>query len=742
MTPQRILANVNQDEFVGRDAELREIVRQASPLADRHGLVVLAAPGVGAAELMRQAYDQLFVRRGDPVPIHFAFQQSAEPPLDAARRFFQSLLQQYIAYRRVDPSLCNARMTFHDLIELALPGDYELVSELVEGFERERAGGDPRDFVRFCLNAPHRFAAAGRKVFYLVDCIQLSTPSKDEAVLGREIAAAITRANAPFALAGLRRQVVNLIHGTNDGHDANETIHLQRLNDGNARRLVEVAAGRYQVETNEPTRDLIVQQLNASPLFINALILAARESKTPLTSFLNCQRLYVDELMGGRIHRHFAGILDSAAPNPQTKRTLLRVLFESASTEAHKSSLWAWKKRLGVDAAEFERIVDALHVHELANSSAAFIEVNADSDVWMDYLRAHYRAEVAGEARALIVATTLLDSLKRAPQAMARKYRREASLGLRDLITGFNCQSVPASLFHYDRFAAHKGEDTETVDAALDAESDLLRLPQIVYATGCNAYSQSVPCDGERCAVAHGFEAADYTDENEVVWLAVEIDSKLEASRELTKEWCDRLSTLARECGFSRVRLWLVAPEGFSPEACALLAKRGAFGSSRHQADLLAARINLAAGEKEESRPNEYEMVIPMGADTELIAAHTVEQIARRVHFGPEAINQIKTALIEACINAAEHSLSPDRKIYQRFRVENDRLVVTVASRGVVPANRAGQNGQQGGVKDEKEDVKGRRGWGLKLIQTLMDEVEFERVDDGTQLRMTKYLRP
>jgi serine/threonine-protein kinase RsbW len=741
MTYQRILANVSRDEFVGRDAELQQIVRHAS--LDPNGLVVLAAPGVGAAELLRQAYDQLFARRGDPVPIHFAFKQSEGTPLDAARRFFQNLLQQYIAYRRVDPSLCDARLTFHDLLELALPGDYELVSELIEGFERERSGGDQGDFVRFCLNAPHRLSAAGRKVFHLIDCTKLATLAKDEATLGQEIAAAITRPNGPFALAGLRRQVINLIHGTDDGHDASELIRLERLSDDDGRKLVEVSARRYQIETNEPTRDLIVQQMNANPFFINALIQAARESKTPLTSFLNCQRLYVDELMGGHIYRHFTRILDAAAPNPQTRKTLLRVLFESAASGAHKSSLWAWKKRLSVDAAEFEHIVDALHVHELANSSAAFIEVNADSYVWMDYLRAHYRAEVAGEARALIVATTLLDSLKRAPQAMARKYRREAALGLRELISDFNCQSVPASLFHYDRFAAvHKGEDTETVDAALDRESDLIRLPQIVYAAGCNAYSPSVPCEGERCAVAHGFEAADYTDENEIVWLAAEIDSKLEASRELTEEWCDRLTSLARECGFGRVRLWLVAPEGFSTAACELLNKREAFGSSRRQVDLITARIKSAAKDKAESRPNEFEMVIPMGADTELIAAHTVEQIARRVHFGPEAINQIKTALIEACINAAEHSLSPDRRIYQRFRVESDRLVVTVASRGVVPASLAGQNGQQAGGRDEKDDAQSRRGWGLKLIQTLMDEVEFERVDDGTQLRMTKYLRP
>jgi serine/threonine-protein kinase RsbW len=632
-------------------------------------------------------------------------------------------------------------MSFHELLELALPGDYELVSEFIEAFERERVAGDAADFVRFCLNAPHRLAAGGRRVFYLIDCTQLATPSKDEAMLAHEIAAAISRSHSPFAMAGLRRQMADLFHGPDDGNDAGDFIRLERLSEDDARSLIEVTARRYQIETNEPTRDLIVQQLNAGPFFIHGLIQAARESKTPLTSFLDCQRIYVDELMGGYIHRHFSRILDTAAPNPQTRKSLLRVLFESASSDAHKSSLWAWKKRLGVDAAEFERIVDALHVNELVNSTAASVEVNVDSYVWMDYLRAHYRVEVAGEGRALVVASTLLETLKRAPQAMARKYRREAALGLRDLISDFNCQRVPASLFHYDRFAeVHKGEDRD-IDSALDAEADLIRLPQIVAAAGCNAYSTLIQCDGERCAVAHGFDAADYTDENEVVWLAAEIDSKLEASRELTTEWCDRLASLARELGFQRLRLWLVAPEGFSPEACEVLKKREAYGSSRQQVELLTARIRATAIEEEDSRPNEYEMVIPMGMDTELIAAHTVEQIARRVNFGPAAINQIKTALIEACINATEHSLSPNRKIYQRFRVENDKLVITVASRGVVPASLADRNGQQADAKDQKEDGRSRRGWGLKLIQTLMDEVEFERVDDGTQLRMTKYIR-
>jgi len=736
MSHQRILASVNRDDFVGRDAELRQLVSHSSRPNEAGGLLLLGAPNAGVSELLRQAYDELFSSRGESIPIYFAFGRA---PASPARSFFQSFIQQYIAYRRVDPSLCEAQLTFHDLVELALPTDYELISELIEGFERERASTDSNALISFCLSAPQRVAATARRsVFPLIDCVRLAGTDSDQVALGREIAQVFKRSGGSVALAGLRRQVMGVVHGSGDDYDSGQVINVAELSDDDARRLVASIARRQRVESNAETRDLMVQQLGSSPFFINAVLQAARDRETPLTSFLNCQRVYVDELMGGRIHRHFASILDQVAPQAQTRRTLLRVLHESATGETSKSSLWAWKKRLGVDATEFERIIDALHVYELANSSAAFVEVNAGSYVWMDYLRAHYRTEVAGESRAQVVADTLIETLKRAPQAMARKYRREAALGLRELLGHFNCQRVPASLFHYHRFAAaHTGLETEAVNAALDTESDLIKLPQVVHVADASGFAASMQFEDQRCAVAHGFDGADYTGEREIVWIAAQLDSKLEASRELTEEWCNRLTALARECNFGRVHLWLVAPEGFSPEACELLSEREAYGSSRQQVELLTARIKPEARTIEEGRPDEYEMVIPMGADTELIAAHTVEQIARRVNFGLEAINQIKTALVEACINATEHSLSPDRKIYQRFRVDSDKLVVTVASRGVVPANVAGQNGE--GVS--QLEGQSRRGWGLKLIRTLMDEVEFERVDDGTQLRMTKYLR-
>jgi hypothetical protein len=61
-------------------------------------------------------------------------------------------------------------------------------------------------------------------------------------------------------------------------------------------------------------------------------------------------------------------------------------------------------------------MIDTLHVHELANSSGVTIELNNEAVVWLDYLTAQYRMEVAGEARALTVANTRVNSLKRAPR--------------------------------------------------------------------------------------------------------------------------------------------------------------------------------------------------------------------------------------------------------------------------------------------------------------------------------------
>jgi serine/threonine-protein kinase RsbW len=122
---------------------------------------------------------------------------------------------------------------------------------------------------------------------------------------------------------------------------------------------------------------------------------------------------------------------------------------------------------------------------------------------------------------------------------------------------------------------------------------------------------------------------------------------------------------------------------------------------------------------------------MPMGEDTEMIAAHTIEEIAKRHAFPVKAVTQMKTALVEACINASEHSLSPDHRIHQTVIVDTDKITITVANRGL----RLLDN-----LPKPDTSASQRRGWGLKLIGGLMDDVRYEQSDDGTRLTMVKYL--
>jgi serine/threonine-protein kinase RsbW len=742
---RRIIAHAAPESFFGRAEQLREITGLASAKAGRQGVMLLAAPRSGASELLRQAFDELFRQRGGATPVYFAFSCSDAASTAAARRFLHTFLTHIIAHRRDDPALVAASPTLRALLELAAPADYEWVERLIQTFERATDDGDERALVRLCFGAPRQAAARGVRTVVMLDDVHLAESLRGEVALGHAVAEAAVESGTSFVLAGLRRRMLDLVNGAaqHAGLDALRKLNLDRLKETDARALLEGLAERHNVALNEETRDLVVQQLEASPYLINAIVEAAAAAGSSLSSFRDFQSLYVDELLGGRVGRRFGAVLAELAPSPPLRRNLLRVMHESASVAGGKSPVEVWMKRLGTDVVEFERMMRLAHVHELASFHATFVETTP-GPVWRDFLNMSYRLQVAVEPRALVVADTLVEMLKRAPRTMARHYRRESALNLRGIMSRFNSEEVPASLLHYDRFARmYRGVVREEVQSGLETETDSVHLPQIVHAASCASFHPPMLqlCDEERCAVAHGLEGGAYAEAEEVVWIAAEVESKLEAGRALTELWLDRLEQVAQSCGFNRVRLWLVSRDGFTTEAAELLGEREAYGSCREQLELLSARLGRAGEGSAEGSADEFAMELPMGEDTELIAAHTVEQIARRMEFQPDAINQIKTALVEACINAAEHSLSTERKIYNRFRVEGDKLVITVSSRGLSAPASISENGSSLSLNGGEPGAKGRRGWGLRLIRTLMDDVEFERVDDGTRLRMTKYLR-
>ena len=739
---RRVLGRVTPPDFVGRTEELERIMAHASPGNAGRGLLLLMEPSAGVSELLRQAYDRIFNERRDAIPIYFAFTRNETTAVSASIEFLNTFLQQYIAYRRDEPFVSHATLTLQDLLELAPPADHEWIEQLIESYTRLRFSNDDKALVRFCLGAPQRIPAGRGRPLIMLDGAQLAEYMNGVVILGTEVLRVFGRGGFTFVLAGLRRQILAAAHDAECNFELLDFLRLQQLNGDDARALVEHVAERQHVVTSEAARDLLVQQFAGSPFFINTFLQAAREKRVALNSYLDCERLYVDELFGGHLHRHFADLLEEISPRLETRHLLIRLLWEAAAGEDQVSSFEVWRKRLHMTAGELPEVLHRLHVQEFVNWDGTTIEAGAGPQAWKDYLKIRYRLDVLNEPRALVVADALADALKRAPHTMARHYKQIARVSLRELVSRFNTQRVPAALFDYAAFSRkYKGLEPERIATDLDAETEMFKLPQTFHLASCFAFNSDMRqiSEDDRCLVAHTFEDGSYADAQEVVWLVADVESKLEVDHEMARAWCERFENLAGTLNFRRTQIWLVSNEGFTDEASRYLARHKAFGSSRQQLDLLAARISETAVNPvvHSSEGNEFLMVVPMGEDNELIAANTAEQIAKRLTFKPEAINQIKTAVVEACINAFEHSFSPDRKIYQRFRVESDRLVVTISSRGVVPMNLNGASSRP----DTTEAAEERRGWGLKLIRTLMDEVEFEKVDDGTSLRMTKYIR-
>ncbi len=727
---QKIISTISAEDFIGRTFEMDALAAHACGAAEKNGILLASAPAVGASELLKQTYDRIFRDQNELVPFYFAIKKSDGSLRQCAARFLQTFVRQTIAKQRNDAKLLDLSGELSELAELAVPSDGYWIDRLIENCCAENCLNDERTFLRTCLSAPFRAAAHGLKIFVMIDGLHEIENFSGAADFLAELHDAFERSKIFFVLGGRRRFLSENIHLKNSS-----AMQIRGLKNADAGLLIEHLAEKNAVAVNEQTSDLIAEQFGGKPFLIECLFESAKAGGQDLDNFQAVEKVYIEEVFSGKIGRFYDAIFNGIASSVETQKEFLSLLYDALTNEQEKSASEMWKPRVGLTDENFYAALRRLNYQEIIRLTSNLIEAMSEDEILSDYLKSRFRLEMLAEPRALVIAETLSGALKRAPQLMARLYRRKTAIGLREVLAAFDAQEIPASLLDYALFKKElKGAPDEEILRELNAENAVkVRLPQIVYAANTVAFYAPIEqiIEKERSATAFGFEKAVYTNADEIVWIAAEIDSKLEATKDLTEFWCDRLEVAALMCDFQNYKIWLVAPEGFAPEALEFLSRRRAYGSSRKQINLLIKTLEIETPTGAGANPNEYEMIVPMGDDTEMIAAQTIEEIARRHHFSPKAINQIKTALVEACINAAEHSHSPDRKIYQKFAVEDDRLIVTVANRGLRLTDKQA---------DEITPDQGRRGWGLKLMRNLMDDVKIEQTDDGTRISMTKFL--
>lgn len=130
-----------------------------------------------------------------------------------------------------------------------------------------------------------------------------------------------------------------------------------------------------------------------------------------------------------------------------------------------------------------------------------------------------------------------------------------------------------------------------------------------------------------------------------------------------------------------------------------------------------------------------FEITIPMLKEAELVAAQCLEQVGKNLHMDQDIIGQLQLAVIEACINAMEHSKAEeDRNIYLTFHFADYRIEIGIESSG---REFISQGTDEPFIGSSLRQDTGR-GWGIKLMKNFADSVRFEKTDRGTKIVLVK----
>lgn len=132
-----------------------------------------------------------------------------------------------------------------------------------------------------------------------------------------------------------------------------------------------------------------------------------------------------------------------------------------------------------------------------------------------------------------------------------------------------------------------------------------------------------------------------------------------------------------------------------------------------------------------------FELSLPSELGYEVIARNAIATFARCVGFDSNRIDDLKTAVSEACINGIEHGnqLREDVRLDIVCSYSSERLQVEVYDQGI---EQFALVSQPLSIEQKVAGMGPLRGMGLMLMAQLADEADFVTNDhDGNCFRLT-----
>lgn len=141
---------------------------------------------------------------------------------------------------------------------------------------------------------------------------------------------------------------------------------------------------------------------------------------------------------------------------------------------------------------------------------------------------------------------------------------------------------------------------------------------------------------------------------------------------------------------------------------------------------------------------NKQQITLEMPSEfgCEKMAMKLAVTIARQMGFAAERVEDLETAIAEACLNAIEHGnqMRAEARVTVLFSIWPDRLVIDVQDEGL--GGPPPDNVPEPDIVSKMTGLEEARRLGLFLIKHLVDQADFvsSLAHNGNQFRMILYL--
>ncbi len=135
---------------------------------------------------------------------------------------------------------------------------------------------------------------------------------------------------------------------------------------------------------------------------------------------------------------------------------------------------------------------------------------------------------------------------------------------------------------------------------------------------------------------------------------------------------------------------------------------------------------------------NTIEISLPNKLGYERVAMACSASFAKIVGFLPDRIEDLKTAVSEACLNAMEHGNlnRPDKRVLVSMNYKDHVFSVSVRDEGE-GMRETPEIPEIQDIEKKIESLETPRGLGMFLIKQLVDQVEFNQItEEGHMVRM------